>query len=54
MFENASDARWWITHDMPYADMCHALLVEDTKIQAECERRARIARRQQVEEGSQS
>lgn len=51
VFENASDARWWITHDMPYPEMCHAVLIEDAQLQVECERRARIAR--QVEEGCQ-
>jgi hypothetical protein len=41
VFANASDARWWITHDMTYAEMCHAVLLEDDQFQVEYERRAR-------------
>lgn len=43
-FSNDSDARWWITHDMTYADMCHSMLLNDAQFQVECERRARVAR----------
>lgn len=43
VFSNASDARWWVTHEMNYADMCHAMWLEDDQFQAEYERRNRTA-----------
>ena len=43
VFASASDARWWVTHEMNYSDMCHAMWLEDASFQAEYERRNRTA-----------